>query len=226
MPTWTTSFTQGPDCVCLDTLIGLHASCDDPRILDATYGHGAMWESSAYRPDLTMDIRPLPGVHLVEDFTKMPSVEAESVDVIVFDPPHLPNAGGSEHASGMWRDRYGITGDDPLREGDNIVALYPPFLKQAYRVLRPDGIILAKIADIVHNHRYQWQAFAFVWAIQAAGLTACDCMIRVDPKGANLRSGTWKRQRHLRKAHVYWMVARKGARDRYGEAWSPEELGQ
>jgi hypothetical protein len=211
---WATSMTTAPDGFCLTELIGLHALGDDPYILDATYGRGAIWEGCAYRPDLSMDKRPLPGVHLVDDFTVMLSIADASIDVLVFDPPHLPTAAASAGSSGMWADRYGITDDDPLREADNVIGLFGPFLAQAARVLQPNGIVLAKIADIVHNHRYQWQAFAFVQAARDAGLCACDCMIRADPASANLKSGHWETQKHLRHAHVYWIVARKGRCER------------
>lgn len=207
-PVWSTSFTTGPDAVCLDTLIGLHAVAA-PVILDATFGHGAMWVGSAYAPDLTMDIRDLPRVTNWDDFTVMRTVEDESVDVIVFDPPHLPNAAASAGSSGIWRDRYGITDGDPRRAGDSIAPLFLPFLLQAHRVLRPAGIVLAKIADIIHNHQYQWQMCAFVEKAREALFHPCDLMVRVDPRGANLKSSKWKRQEHLRHAHVYWIVARK-----------------
>lgn len=210
---WMTSYTTGPDSVCLNALIQIHAPNDDPYILDATYGHGAMWDGCAYRPDLAMDIRPLPGVTLQDDFTVMAGIANESVDVIVFDPPHLPNAAASEHSSRIWWDRYGIMPDD-LRKGDNVCAMFLPFLHQAARVLVPNGIVLAKIADIVHNHRHQWQGFAFIKLCPECGLTACDLMIRADPKGANLKSPTWENQKHTRTAHVYWIVARKGGCER------------
>ena len=52
-------------------------------------------------------------------------------------------------------------------------------MREAYRVLRDEGILLAKIADYVHNHRYQWAHVELIKAGQEVGFTACDCVIKV-----------------------------------------------
>ena len=54
-----------------------------------------------------------------------------------------------------WLDKYGNTHD--LGKGvkaDNVGDLHAPFLAEARRVLKPDGLVFAKIKDYVHNHRY------------------------------------------------------------------------
>jgi ubiquinone/menaquinone biosynthesis C-methylase UbiE len=145
------------------------------------------------------------------DFRAMPFRDG-SFDVIVFDPPHLPTNAASENSSRIWETRYGITGSDEMREADNVSAMFAPFLVEAKRVLRPEGIVLAKIADLVHNHKYQWQQVDFVNAARAAGTTACDMMIKSDPKAGNLKSSKWKNVKHLRKNHSYWIVVRNSSR--------------
>ena len=206
------SIMQGRDADVLDVLIPLHVSCTNPRILDATYGLGTIWQGCSYCPDATMDIRPLDGVDLIDDFTVMASVADASFDVIVFDPPHLPTAAASENGSKMWEHRYGITADDKNRAGDNVIPLFVPFLRQAKRVLVGNGIVLAKIADLVHNHRYQWQQVAFVNACREMGLTPCDMLIKHDYNGGNLKSSKWQETYHVRKAHCFWIVARNSDR--------------
>jgi hypothetical protein len=203
------SFLQGNDAAALERLLDLHGGTG-LVILDVTHNQGTMWRKCRYQPTWRTDV----GEGVVDawaDFTALPFAD-NSVGCIVFDPPHLPNHAASPGASGMWRERYGITAGDPLRDGDNVSQLFAPFLAEAKRVLRVDGIVLAKVADITHNHRYQWQHVDFVCAVRLSGMTACDCLIKADPRQGNLKSSRWRNVHHLRKAHSYWIVVRNSTR--------------
>jgi hypothetical protein len=147
----------------------------------------------------------------VADFTAIPFADG-SYDIIVFDPPHLPTNAASENSSKIWEKSYGITSDGEGREGDNVSGMFIPFLKEAKRVLNKNGIVLAKIADIVHNHRYQWQHVDFVNATLEVGMTPCDLLIKCDPSAGNLQSSKWNNVKHLRKNHCYWIVVRNSSR--------------
>lgn len=105
----------------------------------------------------------------------MPFVD-KLFDVMVFDPPHLPANAASTNSSKIWEKTYGITADDELRKCNNISNLFLPFLKEAKRVLVKEGIILAKIADIVHNHKYQWHHVDFINASKEVEMTPCDML--------------------------------------------------
>lgn len=52
-------------------------------------------------------------------------------------------------------------------KSDNISPYFAPFLAEAARVLRPEGMIFAKLKDFVHNHAYQWMLAEFVMAVRA-----------------------------------------------------------
>jgi len=207
------SIISGVDSTVLGILIPLHAPSVDPLILDCTFGLGKIWNGCNYRPDYKMDLRHLVGISVNGDFMRFPFRD-ESLDVIVFDPPHLPAAAASKNSSGMWRNRYGIISDCKEREGDNVIPYFRPFLIEAARVLKPEGIVLAKIADLVHNHRYQWQQVGFVNACMETDLTPCDMMIKQDARAGRLKSSKWKNPKHLRRAHCYWIVVRKGRCER------------
>jgi len=195
----------GRDHAALSLLIPLHSRVENPFILDCTFNKGGMWKKCDYQPNIRMDLRLLPKIDTVGDFTALP-FKSETFDIVVFDPPHLPNAAGSRKSSKMWWDRYGLT--DMGRDGGNVVSLFYPFFLEARRVLKPKGIVLAKIADLVHNHRYQWQQVALVLAAQEAGMTPCDMLIKADPNAGKLKSSKWQNQKHLRKSHCYWIVVR------------------
>lgn len=202
---------MGKDNEVIPILLDIHCNTTEPKILDCTYNTGKMWKDSPFKPH-RMDVNPQLELDTVGDFTKMPFGDKE-FDVIVFDPPHLPTNAASINSSKIWESSYGITADEGIgRDGDNVTGMFEPFLLEAKRVLKEDGIVLAKIADLIHNHRYQWQQVEFINSVQKLKMTACDMMIKCDPNAGNLQSSKWQNVRHLRKAHCYWIVVRNSLR--------------
>ncbi len=177
------------------------------KVLDVTANERRMWAGVGW-PDVTyadIDAEMKPDV--IADFRALP-VEAESFDVIVFDPPHLPAAAASPESLKRFVGNYGLAHSP---RADNISAYFPPFLSEAARVLRPEGLIFAKLKDFVHNHAYQWTLTDFVSAVRAQpGLTPCDLIVKRDPSGGGLKSSKWKRAHHVRNAHCWWVIVRKG----------------
>lgn len=202
------SVLMGKDYEVLDCLIELHAKSTN-KMLDCTYNKGTMWKNCKYQPHVKMDIVPSHPINVVADFCALP-FDNEIFDVIVFDPPHLTTDAASENSSKMWEDRYGITNNGIGRDGDNISGMFLPFLVEAKRVLNKSGIIIAKIADMVHNHRYQWHHVDYVNEVNKIGMTPCDLLIKKDPSAGNLQSSKWKNAKHLRKCHCYFIVVRNG----------------
>ena len=203
------SLILGRDQDVISIILSTHCKIATPRILDCTYNRGVMWKGLPYHPT-TMDIDPAMGTDVVGDCRDMPFPD-DSFDVIAFDPPHLPVGGHSDCSSQqLWNQRYGITKDKGMgRDGDNVSDLFLPFLAEAKRVLRDDGIVMAKIADLVHNHRQQWQHIDFINVARSLyGLTACDLIVKGDPAAGNRSSSKWKTVKHVRKAHCYWIVVR------------------
>jgi hypothetical protein len=178
---------------------------EPPHILDASWGRGGMWRGCAYQPSIRLDKRPLPGVDVVGDWNALGELFASaSLQVIVWDPPHQTD-GGDHALGGDWSDRYG-TADPVLRGHANIAHLFAPLLAAARTVLEPrGGMLIAKIADQVHNDLQQLQAVDFVNTARAAGWDVCHLepvwtgTKPVDPK--------WRRQKRLRKSSCYFIVA-------------------
>lgn len=200
---------NGRDFEALNLLVPMYGK-ENARILDATYNTGKMWKGAQFKPH-RMDINGDLQLDTVGDFTAMPFPDG-SFDLIVFDPPHLPVAAASAGSSGMWKKTYGITSSGEGREGDNVSGMFIPFLTEAKRVLSDGGVILAKIADLIHNHRYQWQQVDFVNSVKTVGMTPCDMLIKCDPQAGKLMSSKWNKIHHLRKAHCYWIVVRNSTR--------------
>ena len=101
----------------------------------------------------------------------------KSFDVIVYDPPHIPNQGKDKQKD--FNTRFGLGVRSPKEHGYTFAHLYPAFVEEAYRVLRPEGILLCKIADYVHDHPYQWAHVDLIRAATAAGFRGCDCIIKI-----------------------------------------------
>lgn len=203
------SFYRGRDSALIEKMIRFYCS-DAQVIVDVTCNRRTFWVGSK-RKVICMDINPSFAPDVVGDYGAMPFKDA-SVDLLVFDPPHLPTHAASPGSSGIWRDRYGITDDRPHSSGDNISPEFDRFLAEAKRVLKAGGLVFAKIADIVHNHRYQWQHVALIMAAERHGFTPCDLIVSAKVNAGSLKSSLWKRAMHARKAHCYFIVLREGRR--------------
>ena len=90
----------------------------------------------------------------------------------------------------------------------NVSDIFQPFLESVKTVIKPEGILIAKIADLTHNHRYQWQMVTFVNICNELGVVPCDMLIKQDPLAGRLISSKWENVKHLRKAHCYFIVCR------------------
>jgi len=197
------SVWDGEDAELIERMLTFYPHKRPKRILDATLNGGRFWHGSK-RKIVGLDIASSHRPSVVGDNTQMPFAD-HRFDVVVYDPPHVPNQGKDDQKD--FTVRFGLGGRSPKEHGYNFSHLYPAFVREAYRVLRVDGILLCKITDYIHNHRYQWAHVDLVQAAVAVGFCACDCIIKVrkgpiiDPK--------WKTAHHSRRQHCYWLVFRK-----------------
>ena len=190
----------------LDAMFDFYAP-NSERIVDVCCNRRKMWKGTRWGDKVTgYDLDPLMSPDEVTGWDNLPDPD-QSVDVLCYDPPHLPTAAkNTAKLSGY--DGFGL--DTTTCADTNVAALHLPFLTEAKRVLRQDGLIFAKIKDYIHNHRYQWNLQYFNTAVRAAGLTPCDLIIKRDPCGGNLKSGRWKKAHHAKNCHCYWVVVRNG----------------
>lgn len=196
----------GDDVELLERMLEFYPRKKPKRILDATVNGGRFWRGSA-RPVIGMDIDLRHKPRLVADNTAMPFAE-RCFDVVVYDPPHIPNQGKDKKKD--FNKRFGLVLRSSKENHYTFTHTFPPFLREAHRILRNEGILLAKITDYVHHHRYQWAHIELINAAEEIGFTACDCIVKVrkgpivDPK--------WKTAHHSRRQHSYWLVFRKSTK--------------
>lgn len=193
---------QTSDGEIIDLAIQIHCESSSPCILDVTYNKGRIWKDSSFTP-ISLDIGQFDSLSLRGDFTALP-FSSDSYDVLVFDPPHMPDDTG--HNSGVmcsvWNDKYGL-------RTEGFSNSWQAFYSEAKRVLRPNGLVLTKIADIVHNHKKMWSHVLMLEYAQAAGFCACDMVIKVS--NGNLKSSLWENVYHFKNAFSFWLIFRNGS---------------
>ena len=191
------------DAELLEEMLSRYPRKRPKRILDATVNGGRFWRASK-RPVTGLDIEIQHKPSVVADNTQMP-FRSEAFDVIVYDPPHIPNQGKDNKKD--FNTRFGLVLSSSKENNYTFTHTYPPFTKEAHRVLKPEGILLCKIADYVHHHRYNWAHLEFIQAATDVGFRACDCIIKI--RKGPIIDPRWKIAHHTRRQHCYWLVFRK-----------------
>jgi SAM-dependent methyltransferase len=197
------SVWYGDDAELLEQMLLFYPRKRPRKILDATINDGRFWRGSK-RPVVGLDIDPRHRPAIVADNAKMPFRDA-SFEVVVYDPPHIPNQGRDK--SKDFNTRFGLVLRSSKENHYTFSHTFPPFLKEAYRVLGKEGLLLCKITDYVHHHRYQWAHIDFINAAREAGLTPCDCIVKI--RKGPIIDPRWKNAHHSRRQHCYWLVFRK-----------------
>jgi SAM-dependent methyltransferase len=197
------SVWDGSDAKLLARMLDFYPRKRPRLILDATVNAGRFWDGNDH-PVIGLDIDPSHRPTIVGDNTRMPFCD-NCFDVIVYDPPHIPNQGADK--SKDFSLRFGLVLKSPAQNGYNFSHMFPPFVQEAYRVLEPEGILFAKITDYVHGHRFQWAHVQLIQAATEVGFCACDCIVKV--RKGPIVDPRWKVAHHARRCHCYWLVFRK-----------------
>ena len=184
------------------------------RVADVTWGKGVFWQdipAGAYEvlaTDIDMGV----------DCRALPYADA-SLDCVVLDPPYMEGlfrrsadhmAGSGSHAA--FREHYseGIAtpAGGPKWHGA-VLDLYLRAGHEAHRVLRENGILIAKCQDEVSANRQCLTHVEIIDAYAAMGFYARDLfvLVRSNKPGVS-RIIT---QVHARKNHSYFVVFEKRA---------------
>jgi hypothetical protein len=199
-----TSVWEGMDGDLIEAMLRFYPTINPEPILDATYNAGRFWRGST-REVVSMDIDPQYQPMIVGDNRKMRGVPSAHYGVVIFDPPHVGPQGRDKSIKRFDVD-FGATMACGKEQDWTLSYLYPPFLKQARRVLKPGGLLLAKITDMVNNHRSKWAHVDFMRMAEEAGFTVCDLIVKV--RTGPMLSNKWKEAHHARKRHCFWIICR------------------
>lgn len=209
------SVWEGTDGELLERMLRFYPSINPEPILDATYNAGRFWKGSKrnvwsmdidpqYEPLIVADNRTMVGLNTKTGQTDY-KVRTSSFGTVVFDPPHVGPQGRDKSVKRFDVD-FGATMECGKEHGWTLSYLYPPFLEQAKRVLKPEGILLAKITDMVNSHRSKWPHVDFMQMAEEAGFTVCDLIVKI--RRGPMRSTKWKKAHHARKRHCFWIICR------------------
>ncbi len=210
------SVWERSDSELLESMLVFYENIAVEPILDATYNAGRFWKGSSrnvwsmdidpsHNPMFVMDNRTMEGLNTMTG--QHDRIADNTFGVVVYDPPHVGNQGREKSCKRFDRD-FGATLDCKKEHGYNLSYLYPPFLEQAKRVLKPDGLLFAKITDQVNSHRSRWPHCDFMMMATQAEFTVCDLIVKI--RKGPMVSSKWKNAHHARKRHCFWIVCRNG----------------
>jgi hypothetical protein len=177
-------------------------------VADVTYGKGIFWKNvpkgkyTLLATDIEMgiDCRSLP-------------YENGTIDCVVLDPPYMEGlyrrslthmAGSGTYAA--FRSTY--SNGQPTVEGpkyhDAVLDLYFKAGKEAYRVLRRNGILIVKCQDEVSANTQHLTHVEIIVYYQSLGFYAKDLFVLVRPNRPAV--SRIKKQEHARKNHSYFLI--------------------
>jgi hypothetical protein len=181
-------------------------------IADVTYGNGTFWKKvPSGKYDLTAtDLDPSKSPDTTEgvDCRDLP-YDDSSFDCLVLDPPYAEGfyaSDGKPSDNDYWiKDRYtGESADHSETYHEAVLEMYAQAGREAYRVLREDGILIAKMQDEVSQNEQRFTHIEITEIYKEIGYHPKDLFVVVRPDRPY--SGNTHEQRHARKNHSYFMI--------------------
>lgn len=189
------------------------------EIADVTFGKGVFWkkvQTHSYRltasdireADLTPDV--LAGV----DARRLPYDDV-TFDCVVFDPPYMHTPGGTAHNGHQnyetyYRNNAATDGSCPAQPKyhEAVLDLYFKSAREAWRVLREEGIYIVKCQDEVCANKQRLTHVEIINELANYGFVVEDLFVKIVTNKPGI-SRLKTRQFHARKNHSYFLVFRK-----------------
>lgn len=174
---------------------------------DCTYSSGKFYteKHGIQRPNYVFDIEPQFDYVVKADCKSLP-LENESISSLMFDPPFIISSGPSMNSDNekqnMTHRRF-----SSFRNPKELFDTYEGAIKEAYRTLKDNGVLIFKCQDTVSGGK---QYFTHCWIMNKAyeyGFYPKDMFV-LEGK-SRLISGKHANQKHARKFHSYFWVFTK-----------------
>lgn len=174
-------------------------------VADVTYGRGVFWKNVPKDHCVLLASDIATGV----DCRDLP-YEKESIDCVVLDPPYMHTPGGTAHVGHQNYESYyknnGSNGHE-LKYHEAVLDLYYKAGREAWRVLRNDGILIVKCQDEVCANQQRLTHVELINEYASYGFVALDVfvLLRTGKPGVS----RVMKQVHARKNHSYFLVFHK-----------------
>ncbi len=185
------------------------------RIADVTFGKGVFWKDvdsdlySVIKSDIFVHAEQ--GAILQADCRALPYA-SNYFDCVVFDPPYMHTPGGTAHQNhqnfeNYYRNNSPLDKENTHKYHEAVLALYFSAAKEAYRVLKPNGVYIVKCQDEVCANKQRLTHVEIINQLSEDGFITEDLFVLV----RNTKPGVSriKQQQHARKNHSYFLVFRK-----------------
>ena len=172
--------------------------------LDPTFSQGGFYRSGIiHRPQLCFDLHPICEGVREADCRALP-LSSASISSMIVDLPFLATTGaslGTTNGNKINR-RFSVCSSET-----ELATLYQDTLYEAWRVLKPGGMLVMKCQDKVSSGKqYMTHCMIYNWA-RDTGFETLDLFILL---AKNRLIANWQRnQKHARKYHCYFWVFQK-----------------
>ena len=187
-------------------------------VADVTWGKGVFWQNV---PKATYNVL---GTDLKSgvDCRHLP-YETGTIDCVVLDPPYMEGlfqvstdhmAGGGSHAA--FRENYSngrATDEGGPKWHDAVTDLYFQAGREAFRVLRSEGVLIVKCQDEVSANRQCLTHVEIINEFVGYGFYCKDIFVVVRTNRPII--SRLKKQEHARKNHSYFLVFVKTTKKKY-----------
>lgn len=170
---------------------------------DGTFGRGNFYKNGRIqRPLICSDINDHSGPI---DIRETPFL-SDSVNTIMFDPPFVMGQGPSlkvkKKNQNIMANQFSL-----FKNPKELFEFYNAALKEQYRILKKNGILIFKCQDCVWSGKNVISHYAIIHMAYKIGFYPKDIAI-LEAKKRPI-SGKIKKQQHFRKFHSYFLVLQK-----------------